>query len=203
MNARESHLHVTALDRADHDEAAALLGRGMADNPMHVAVYGGDEPHRARCHARLMRTHLARATALQVEVMTQAGALTALAASSPPGRCRPGLAAGLHLLGTATTFGLGATSRLVAWRRSWASHDLTEPHVHLGPIAVDRHLRGRGMGGLLLLRHIGRLDSVGAVGYLETDRPEAVGFYRRFGYVVVGETVALDVRTWFMRRPPA
>ncbi|WP_308796359.1 GNAT family N-acetyltransferase [Agromyces silvae] len=202
MNARESYLHVAALDRADLDEAAALLGRGMADNPMHVAVYGRDEGHRARCHTRLMRTHLARSKSLRVEVMTQAGALTAVAASLPPGRCRPGLATRLHLVGTATTFGLGTASRLLAWQQSWATHDLTEPHVHLGPIAVDRHLRGRGMGGLLMLRHIGRLDSVGAVGYLETDRPEAVGFYRRYGYVVVGESAALGVRTWFMRRPP-
>lgn len=202
MSDRQPNLHVSPLDRADLAEAAALLGRGMADNPIHVAVYGGDESHRARAHARVMRTHLARSAGLQVEVMSQAGALTGLAASLAPGRCQPGPMSQLRLLGTATTLGVGTASRLVSWRHGWAIHDLVEPHVHLGPIAVDRHLRGRGMGSLLLLRHVGRLDSVGMVGYLETDRPGAVGFYRRFGYAVVAETVVLGVRTWFMRRPP-
>lgn len=57
------------------------------------------------------------------------------------------------------------------------------------------------MGSLLMLRHIGRLDAMGAVGYLETDRPEAVGFYRTFGYVVVDEAEVLGVPCWFMSRP--
>lgn len=203
MSRRPPYLHVAPFTRAHLDEAAALLGRGMADNPMHVAVYGGDEAHRARCHERVMRTHLVCARGLQAEVMTQAGAVTAFAASLPPGRCQPGLATGLRLLGRAATLGPGTASRLVSWRRGWSGHDLAEPHAHLGPIAVDRHLRGQGMGGLLLLRQIGRLDSVGLAGYLETDRPEAVGFYRRYGYAVLAEHDVLGVRTWFMRRPPA
>lgn len=80
-----------------------------------------------------------------------------------------------------------------------------DPYLHVTSLDGADHehaaaLLGRGMADNPM--HIGRLDSVGAVGYLETDRPEAVGFYRRFGYVVVAETVAVGVRTWFMRRPP-
>ncbi|MFE5670465.1 GNAT family N-acetyltransferase [Agromyces sp. NPDC056523] len=82
-------------------------------------------------------------------------------------------------------------------------HDPSEPHVHLGPVSVDRGLRRQGIGGLLLIRHVAHLDTVGAVGYLETDRPEAVDFYRRFGYAVVGEAKVLGVPCWFMRRPSA
>lgn len=73
--------------------------------------------------------------------------------------------------------------------------------MHLGPVAVDRHLRGRGIGTLMLTRHVNRLDAEGAEGYLETDRPGAVGFYERFGYAVTGEVDVVGTRCWFMRRP--
>ena len=46
-----------------------------------------------------------------------------------------------------------------------------------------------------------RLDGAGEVGYLETDKPDNVRFYERFGYEVVGEQPVLGVPNWFMRRP--
>ncbi len=111
------------------------------------------------------------------------------------------MSARLRLLTRALSLGPGTTWRLLAWKLLWGEQDLDESHVHLGPVSVDRHLRGQGIGSLLLLRHAGMLDSLGAVGYLETDRPQAVGFYERFGYVVVDERDVLGVRCWFMRRP--
>ena len=50
---------------------------------------------------------------------------------------------------------------------TWAKHDPEEPHWHLGPVAVDAHL--------------------------ETDRPENVSFYERFGFEIVGEQEVLGV----------
>jgi GNAT superfamily N-acetyltransferase len=201
MTADDPYLIVRTLTSEDVGAAAALLGRGMADNPIHAPIYGRDESFRRRRHERLMRTHLHAARALRVEGVERGGSLVGIAASAPAGRCQPPPSARLRLLGRALMFGIGPASRLVVWQRSWARHDLDEPHVHLGPVSVDRHLRGHGIGSLLLLRHTGMLDSIGAVGYLETDRPEAVRFYGRFGYVVVGESDVLGVPCWFMRRP--
>ncbi|MBD5787419.1 GNAT family N-acetyltransferase [Cellulosimicrobium terreum] len=161
------------------DDVAALLGRGMADNPLHRVVYGSSEATAARSHARLMRVLLA-SPRLDVDVVERDGTPVGVAAAAGAG---PLVAA-----------------RLVAWTGQWARHDPVGPHVHLGPVSVDRHLRGRGIGGVLLARHTRRLDAAGVVGYVETDRPEAVGFYRRFGYTVVGESDVLGVRCWFMRR---
>ncbi|WP_309128213.1 GNAT family N-acetyltransferase [Microbacterium sp.] len=200
MSIKEPNLNVITLDRTATHRAAVLLGRGMADNPVHVAVYRGGDEHRARCHARLTRT-LLTTSALDIEGVEQAGELIGVAASAAPGRCQPYPPARLRLLATASTLGVPILSRLLEWNRTWARHDPTEPHVHLGPVSVDRHLRGRGIGSLLLLRHVARLDAIGAVGYLETDRPEAVGFYNRFDYAVIGEADVLGVPTWFMRRP--
>lgn len=200
MPADEPNLHVDTLDSAALPEAAALLGRGMADNPVHVGVYGRDDEYRARCHTRMTRTLLA-AKPLAIEGVRQGGALVGVAAVAPPGACRPSNRARLRLLGAAASLGPRPALRLLAWERAWGQHDPEEPHFHLGPVAVDRGLRGRGIGTLLLLRHAARLDAVGAVGYLETDRPEAIGFYQRFGYAVVGEVDVLGVPTWFLRRP--
>jgi hypothetical protein len=38
-------------------------------------------------------------------------------------------------------------------------------------------------------------------GYLETDRPENVGFYRKFGFDVTGTASIEGVLTYFMRSP--
>lgn len=203
MSLHEPNLNVIALDRTAVDDIAALLGRGMADNPVHLAVYRGDDQHRAHCHERITRTLLSASPSLEIEGVEQGGELVGVAAAAPPGRCQPRLVARARLLATAVRLGLPTAARLLEWSRAWAQHDPSEPHVHLGPVSVDRHLRGRGIGSLLLLRHVSRLDSVGAIGYLETDRPEALSFYGRFGYAVVGGREILGVQTWFMRRPAA
>ena len=196
-------LYVRPIAGPDRNAAAALLGRGMADNPIHVAVYRGDEASRALRHESLMRTLLRSSPFLNLEGVDKGETLAGVAAWAPPGKCQAMLDARLRLLGKAVTFGPRTASRLIRWSKAWADHDPDTPHVHLGPISVDRHLRGRGIGGLLLMRHVGRLDATGAEGYLETDRPEAVGFYERFGYAVVHESDVVGARCWFMRRPAA
>lgn len=203
MRPREPFLHVRSLTLTDVDDVAALLGRGMSDNPMHVAVYGGTEADRAHHHERLMRVLLAVSPSMSLEGIEQDGALIAVAAVAPPGGCQLTTSARLRLARRAVTFGPGVAARLATWKRAWAAQDISEPHAHLGPISVDRHLRGRGIGTLLMLRHVSALDSVGVAGYLETDRPEAVGFYQRHGYAVIGQEEVLGVPNWFMRRPPA
>jgi hypothetical protein len=46
-----------------------------------------------------------------------------------------------------------------------------------------------------------QMDAVGEAAYLETDKPENVRFYERFGFEVVGEEEVLGVPNWFMIRP--
>jgi predicted N-acetyltransferase YhbS len=92
---------------------------------------------------------------------------------------------------------------VVSWTSAWARRDLDEPHVHLGPVAVDVRLQGQGIGSLLMREHCWRLDGDRAVGYLETDKPNNVRFYERFGFEVVREEPVLGLPNWFMRREPA
>jgi len=47
-----------------------------------------------------------------------------------------------------------------------------------------------------------RMDQVHSVSYLETDKPENVGFYQKFGFRVIGDGNVLGVPNWFMSRRP-
>jgi predicted N-acetyltransferase YhbS len=78
-------------------------------------------------------------------------------------------------------------------------------HPPLPPRAgpVDPLLRGEGVGSRLLADYVGELDVREETGYLETDKPDNVRLYRRFGFEVVASANVLGVPNWFMVRPPA
>jgi ribosomal protein S18 acetylase RimI-like enzyme len=86
------------------------------------------------------------------------------------------------------------------WLGTWSKHDLDERHWHLGPIAVDAPLQGRGIGSNLMRAFCARMDASGEVAYLETDKEINVRFYERFGFEVVGEQEVIGVPNWFMLR---
>ena len=67
-------------------------------------------------------------------------------------------------------------------------------------MAVDAHLQGMGIGSKLMRVFCAKMDAAGEDAYLETDKPENVRFYERFGYEVIGEERVLEVQNWFMRR---
>lgn len=198
----ETEAAVHELLREELPAAVAVIARGMRDNPLHVAAYGTDPDRRLRCHARLIRALLAASPALRVLGATQQGSLVAVAAEAPSGTCRPTPRQLLRMGPRVAYLGPGSALRVRAWTRAWAEHDPTEPHVHLGPVAVDAHLQGRGLGSIIMREHCRRLDETQQMGYLETDKPVNVRFYHRFGYHVVGQTEVLGVSNWFMRRPP-
>jgi len=75
---------------------------------------------------------------------------------------------------------------------------LTDSHWHLGPLAVDSHLQGLGIGGAMLAAFCERMDDLRALSYLETDKSENVRFYQRFGFTVIAEAEVVGVRCWFM-----
>ncbi len=87
------------------------------------------------------------------------------------------------------------------WVGEWARRDPTEPHWHLGPVAVDSPLQGRGIGGTMLADFCARMDDCRALSYLETDKFENVRFYQTFGFTVIAEAKVLGVPNWFMSQP--
>lgn len=60
----------------------------------------------------------------------------------------------------------------------------TEPHWYLAVLGVDPNFQGRGMGGALLRARLVDCDRTGLPVYLETQKPENLPYYERFGFAV-------------------
>ncbi len=84
---------------------------------------------------------------------------------------------------------------------SAAPPDPAAAHVHLGPVGVLPEWQGRGVGRLLTHSYCEALDATGRAGYLETDRPSNVAFYRRFEFETVREIEVAGVINYLMERP--
>ncbi|RVX41415.1 acetyltransferase (GNAT) family protein [Nonomuraea polychroma] len=182
--------------------AVGVLARGMRDNPLHVAAYGADPRRRLRCHAQIMRGLFATSSRQQPICAVRGETILGVMGVSPPGACQAGPGQKLRQLPGLLLLGLPTSMRVLRWVTEWSARDLAEPHVHLGPLAVDAHLQGQGVGTLIMRAHCDRLDQDGLPGYLETDKQQNVAFYRRFGYAVIDEGTVLGVPSWYMRRAP-
>jgi ribosomal protein S18 acetylase RimI-like enzyme len=93
-----------------------------------------------------------------------------------------------------------AVGRVMRWLDVWDQHHPKERHWHLGPLAVDAHLQGRGVGSKLMQAFCARMDAAGEDAYLETDKEINVRFYERFGFEVITEGEVLGTPNWFMLR---
>ena len=194
---------VRELGRDHLAEATAIIARGMRDNPLHVSALGYDTRTRANRLNRMFA--LALPMIFKKGVLLGAFAdnrLVGVAGMVPPGRCQPTFIENVMLLPRMIpAIGFSAFARAGRWLATWGKNDLSEPHWHLGPVAVDADLQGQGIGTALMEEYCARLDHLAAVGYLETDKPKNVAFYEKFGFKTVGEEPVLETPNWFMRRP--
>jgi GNAT acetyltransferase-like protein len=195
-------LVVRDLTDADLSAAVGIVARGMRDNPLHVAAFGTDAELRGRRLMRMFTVALPFIFSKGVVLGAFDGErLTGIAGMVPPGHCQPSLTEKLGVMPRLVpAVGGGAFARVGRWMSAWAQHDLREAHWHLGPVAVDAHLQGQGIGTLLMTEYCARLDRAHAVGYLETDKASNVTFYARFGFETIGSAPVLETANWFMKR---
>jgi ribosomal protein S18 acetylase RimI-like enzyme len=188
------------LGASEVGEAVAVLSRGMRDNPGHVAAFG-EHPER-RLHR--LRTFFDGAFAVMnwqtLVARSGDGTIVGVMAMSSPGTCRPSITQQLRILPRQLQNGPRSVLRMARWLAVWDQHDPDERHWHFGPLAVDAHLQGMGIGSKLMGVFCARMDAAGEDAYLETDKQINVTFYERFGFEVVGEEEVLSVSNWFMLR---
>lgn len=190
------------LGRDDLEAAVGVLARGMRDNPLHVAAFGEDPEIRVRTLERMF-TLLFRVKSSQSPIGAFMGeALVGVSGIEPPGRCQPSAIERVRLAPAILALGPRRARRTLAWITTWSDRDPADPHSHLGPLAVDAHLQGRGIGTRILGEYCRRLDHSAQVAYLETDKEANVVLYERHGFVVTGEAPVIGVGNWFMRREP-
>jgi ribosomal protein S18 acetylase RimI-like enzyme len=195
---------IRELDPSELNAAARVLANGMRDNPLHVRVWGSDAARREAGLAAFFSGVLAQFQPKGTVFGAHRGAeLVGVLAMVAPGRCKPTAGEVLRILpGLIVSAGPAAALRLKRWTDAWGRHDPAAPHWHLGPVGVSAAAQGQGIGWALMARFCETMDGENALAYLETDKEINVGFYKKFGFVTVGEGRVLDVPNWFMERPP-
>lgn len=178
-------------------EASQVLARAFVTNPLHVAAFGSDQLAK---NETFFRTGLAVMKGTKLAALEGSRILGLIHwVHSPDCQLSP-----LEKLRQAPAmirgFELRSGVRISAWLSAWSKHDPKEPHVHLGPIGVDPAAQGQHIGLRLMKLYCEELDRTRQAGYLETDRPENVTFYRRFGFEITGDVLVLGVRNYFMWR---
>jgi len=199
--ALEPDLVIAPLPAADRAEGALLAARAMQDNPMHIAALGPDLRRRVEVMDRAFGV-LLESPARHGLGAWQEDRLVGIAAYTSADHCQPDRSQWLRFPPTLARAGTRAP-RLLWWLAAWSRRDPDVPHCHLGPVAVDPLVRGRGIGSRLLADCVARLDVGAETGYLETDKSDNVRLYRRFGFEVLASANVLGVPNWFMARPPA
>jgi ribosomal protein S18 acetylase RimI-like enzyme len=193
-------MDIRPLDGSELVEAATLLSQGMCDNPINVAVFGGDRLQRQRMLApfflKVLRGLETRGRILGAFDGTT---LAAVCGMTPAGRCQPSAGEKIGIV-PVLMLRPAVLLRVLRWAGDWASRDPGTPHWHLGPVATDPSFRGKGFGGALVTDFCVRVNEAGASAYLETDKAENVAFYRKYGFEVTGHGDVLKVPNWFMTR---
>jgi len=196
---------------SQHSAAVRLLARAFRDNPLNVAVIGRGPAARVRSNAHGARASLQVAAdsalllAAHQGAPSDAGLAGVLLAVEPfhyplplpsiPAQIRCLLGQGRRVVG-----------RWAGIQREFAALHPVEPHWYLSVLGVDPDRWRGGVGSALLSRWLRRVDADNAPSYLETDREENVGFYRRAGFEVVSQLLIANVpiwRMWRLARDPA
>ena len=194
-------LAIGPLARGDEDEAAGLLARAFADQPLDHAVVGGSLARRLRLGLAGMRATLVAARG-RADVRTARrderleGALLALPPYVFPLPPPPPWVQ----LRTLLRQGLAVAHR---WREVFdalAAHHPPEPCAYLSLLAVEPACQGRGVGSALLSAWLADVDAEGWPAWLETAQPGNLPLYERFGFAVAGEVAVRGVPVWLMAR---
>jgi ribosomal protein S18 acetylase RimI-like enzyme len=199
---------VERLAASRFDEAAAVLGRAFRRTPLMRAVFRElDDDGRAEKLRRMFRSFVVTCAWRGLpEVVLDADRVAAVALTFPPGGYPLGPLAWLRNGLGAAALGPRYTWRLARVDSYMQKHHIEGAHHYLYVLGVDTALQGRGLGGALLRRLSSRADADALPAYLETDDPNNVPLYQRFGYrVLTAEQPAAlpSVTMWRMQREPS
>ncbi len=180
------------------EECVSLLADAFVTNPLHLRAFG---PGRIDQNRLFFRIGLRRMFIGEAFMALEDKAVRGYVHFNPWPDCLPkpeeiplAMATLLRPLGE-------AIPQVIRWFSRWCHLDPDEPHVHLGPIGVAPEAQGRGVGTALMNRYIEYLELEKIAGYLETDRPENVEFYKKFGFVLRHQEELIGTPTWYMWRP--
>lgn len=191
------------LDRAERNEAVAILSAAFADYPVMHFVLGDDPRRNPEGLAALVGffTDVRYDMGWPVLGLEVDGRLVAASLVNEPTDA-PFLdrfAEGLARLRTA--LGDEAYARLEAFELASEGNEPDERHWFVGMVGVVPGHQRRGYGRTLL-DHVHRTAAADGCGVaLSTEDPRNVPFYEALGYRVIGEADVGELHTWGFWRP--
>lgn len=190
--------NITLLPSSDVKAAAQLCALAMADNPLHITVFGQAANKRQHRLTRLFNGLLPyinrNGDLLGAYVDDQ---LVGVLGRLRPLSCQPNWQDTLRLIPTLLTSNsaLGLL-KTCSWLNNWAKLDPDTPHWHLGPLAVTPNVQRQGIGRQLMDCAINQAEGVNL--YLETDKLSNVQFYQSLGFNITATPLLLGTQTWLM-----
>ena len=192
-------VEVRGLSDTEVKHAGAVAARALRDNPMMTYMVPDDALARLQTGYDTFGDRIAPG---MIGALV-GGHVVGVAGANAPGGClgatAPPELRTVPRVSPADAVGVDRARHMVSLM---CDHDLDERHIHVGPVGVEPGVQGLGVGGAMLSRICDLLDASGEVGWLETDKPENVVFYRRHGFDVDVEERRLGFPIWFMRRRP-
>jgi hypothetical protein len=196
---------VQRLEERQLPQAIAMISRAFHQYPLSTYIYP-DETERT-CRLSLMFSISLRYTFCYGEIITTPD-ITGVACWLPPesttvsnGRLlRTGALTPLLKMGLP---GLYRINKAETYMRSTHQRCISESHWYLWVLGVDPAYHGQGIGGMLLLTGLQRVDASGLPCYLETMNPNNVSLYQKFGFAIAseGNVPGSNLRMWGMVRP--
>jgi ribosomal protein S18 acetylase RimI-like enzyme len=192
-----SQISINGLPPDREDEAARVLARAFVTNPLHVSVFGPNQIAANEAFFKIGLTAMKGSKLVAVDGPRILGVIHWVHFPN----CQFSATEKLKMVPAMVKgFGLRSALRVGIWLSVWSKHDPAEPHSHLGPIGVSPEAQGHRIGRQLMERYCAELDRIATLGYLETDRPGNVDFYKKFGFAVTGTASIEGVVNYFMRR---
>ena len=192
-----SAIHIVPFNDDMATNAVQMLARAFVTNPLHVAAFGRDQLAR---NERFFRSALAVMKGPRLVALDGHRVVGLIHWVRSPA-CQFSTLDKIEVMPAMVRgFGVRSALRVGAWLSAWSKEEPKQPHVHLGPIGVDPGYQGNRIGQRLMERYCEELYRSGLAGYLETDRPENVAFYERFGFETTKEIGVIGTRNYFMSR---
>jgi GNAT superfamily N-acetyltransferase len=191
---------IEELTNQPGQEIVEILAASYLNVPLHVAVFPEDEEIRRQGVQWLF--HMAVSEMLKGTWLgaREGSNLVGVLHYARSPNCSPPPEAQVEL-SKIMKDNLGeAGDRMAEWFKIWGEIHTDNEHWHLGPFAVIPEYQGLGIGKLLMDEYCNRMDEAGAAGYLETEVPQNLPLYRKFGFRVIREAQVIGVKNWFMQR---
>jgi GNAT superfamily N-acetyltransferase len=180
------------------EDCVGMLSDAFVTNPLHLSAFGPGRMDQNRLFFRIGLRHMFIGRSV---VAFDGGHLCGYMHFNPWPNCLPAPEEIPTAIATLLTPLGEAIPQVIRWFSRWCHLHPDEPHVHLGPIGVAPAMQKQGVGSALMRHYVEHLERSKAAGYLETDRPENVEFYKKFGFVVQRHEELIGVSTWYMWRP--